>query len=60
MEQKQVRPVRHVRTNPQAQDEADELWPRSAREFLKPPSLTSRRKGFTYRSDRDGSTERPR
>ena len=48
MEQKQIRPVRHVRTDPQRQEDADDLWPRSAREFLKPPSVTGRRKGFTY------------
>lgn len=50
MEQKQIRPVRHVHADPRRDEKADDLWPRSAREFLQPPSLTNRRKGFTFKS----------
>jgi hypothetical protein len=48
MEQQQIRPVRHQRTEPSTQEESEEIWPRSAREFLNPTSVSIRRKGFRY------------
>jgi hypothetical protein len=52
MKQEQVRPVRHPRATPQQQDhDADEIWPRAAREFLKPPGAVIKRKGFRYDSE---------
>jgi hypothetical protein len=53
MKQEQVRPVRHARSTRQEPDhDADELWPRSAREFLRPPGMISSRKGFRYDGDK--------
>lgn len=59
MEQKQIRPVRHVHADPRRDEEANELWPQSAREFLKPPSVGNRRKGFTFQSGEKRSAGEP-
>ena len=60
MKQEQVRPVRHQRTNylPNDTDSGEDLWPLSAREFLKAPSVTAARKSFRYRVDKDIAQER--
>jgi hypothetical protein len=53
MKQEQVRPIRHQRTSPPQNDgdSSEDLWPLSAQEFLKPPSVTAARKSFRYRVD---------
>lgn len=57
MKQEQVRPIRRQPTNnrPTDGDSSENLWPLSAREFLKAPSVTAARKSFRYRVDeKDG------
>jgi hypothetical protein len=51
MKQEQVRPVRHTRTSPHqnGDDGGEELWPLSAKEFLKPPRVAAARKSLRYR-----------
>jgi len=45
MNQEHIRPVRHSRTQPKGGHE-EELWPLSAREFLKAPGGLVARKPF--------------
>ena len=51
MKQEQVRPVRHTRTSPHqnGDDGGEELWPLSAKEFLKAPRVAAARKSLRYR-----------
>ncbi len=47
MHQEQIRPVRHSRTQLHQQgDHEEELWPLSAREFLKAPGSLVARQSF--------------
>ena len=51
MKQEQAHPVRHTRTSPHQNrdDGGEELWPLSAKEFLKPPRVAAVPKSFRYR-----------
>jgi hypothetical protein len=51
MKQEQVRPVRHTRTSPHQNEDnrGEDLWPLSAKEFLKPPRVAEARKSLRYR-----------
>ncbi|HJR76804.1 MAG TPA: hypothetical protein VJ805_07515 [Nitrospiraceae bacterium] len=53
MKHEQIRPIRYQRTSFRRDDSnSDEhLWPLSAREFLRAPSVTAARKSFRYRLD---------
>ena len=53
MKQEQVRPVRHTRTSPHqnGDDGEEELWPLSAKEFLKPRRVGAAPKRVRYRAE---------
>ena len=53
MKQEQVRPIRGERTNARrdSTDSDEHLWPLSAREFLRAPSVAVAHKSFRYRLD---------
>jgi hypothetical protein len=47
MNQERIRPIRHSRTQLRPEgDQEEELWPLSAREFLKTPAILAVRKPF--------------
>jgi hypothetical protein len=56
MKQEQIRPRRHTRTG-LSRNGSEDLWPLSAREFLKAPSVTAALKSFRYRLDGDRRQE---
>ena len=61
MKQEQVRPIRRERTTSgrDGRNSDEHLWPLSAREFLRAPSVTAARKSFRYRLDeKDGQQSR--